>query len=138
MPRASLAPCLALDRQLRLPILSLANVSDSTYTCVADQNASFQQGSATNQDGRSSSLTAPNGPAQQSLVLAALQSCKGAPCNIGLIATHGTGTPLGDPIETGALGNAILKARAAECGRLALSSVKSCYGHTEGAAGGLL
>lgn len=54
------------------------------------------------------------------------------------------GTPLGDPIEVGALGTAIrgaVKAQQANAsakeGRsaLALGSAKSCFGHTEGAAG---
>ncbi len=53
---------------------------------------------------------------------------------------HGTGTPLGDPIEMGALGQA-LSARALPASsdsalrQLSIGSVKSCYGHTEGAAG---
>ncbi len=77
-----------------------------------------------------------------------------APCGAGLgadaagcVAVHGTGTPLGDPIEVGALGHALSregphKALAGSAGRpgddgapLRLLSVKSCYGHTEGAAG---
>ena len=50
-------------------------------------------GSATNQDGRSSALTAPNGPAQQAVILAALaaagveaDSVAGATSTAGLIA----------------------------------------------------
>lgn len=57
---------------------------------------------------------------------------------VGLVAVHGTGTPLGDPIEVGALGalNAGGGADNGETARkLLLASVKSCYGHTEGAAG---
>lgn len=46
------------------------------------------------------------------------------------------GTPLGDPIEVGALGSAAGgKAAAAGQRVLALGSSKSCYGHTEGTAG---
>lgn len=93
------------------------------------------QGSATNQDGRSSSLTAPNGPAQQALILSAVELSRGVVDAIGLIATHGTGTPLGDPIETGAIGAAVGARRKSLRTHLGLSSVKSCYGHTEGAAG---
>ena len=56
------------------------------------------------------------------------------------VAVHGTGTPLGDPIEVGALGQALHRAAGpAEVllrkGPVALPSVKACYGHTEGAAG---
>lgn len=98
------------------------------------------QGSATNQDGRSSSLTAPNGPAQQALILAAAQACRDSISAISLLATHGTGTPLGDPIETGAIGAAVAKLQPVYRNQgwnsgLTLSSVKATYGHTEGTAG---
>lgn len=54
----------------------------------------------------------------------------------GYIALHGTGTPLGDPIEMGALGQALaLPSSAESLANLAIGSVKSCYGHSEGAAG---
>lgn len=51
------------------------------------------------------------------------------------MAVHGTGTPLGDPIEMGALGQALSSYSASTMHRIAIGSVKSCYGHTEGAAG---
>jgi acyl transferase domain-containing protein len=58
-------------------------------------------GSAVNQDGRSSGLTAPHGPSQAALVTSAMKEAGTAVLH--LVATHGTGTPLGDPIESGAL-----------------------------------
>ena len=64
-------------------------------------------GSAYNQAGRSSGLTAPNGPAQTALVRIALQAAGRLPGDVGLVSVHGTGTPLGDPIEVGALGPAL-------------------------------
>ena len=60
------------------------------------------RGSAVNQDGRSSSLTAPNGPAQQGAIRAALLAGDVEAGAVGLLEMHGTGTPLGDPIEVGA------------------------------------
>ena len=49
------------------------------------------------------------------------------------------GTPLGDPIEVGALGQALSARRAspqaAARAPVAIASVKACFGHTEGAAG---
>ena len=51
-----------------------------------------------NQDGRSSSLTAPNGPAQGALLQAALHAGGLAASDVVTVAVHGTGTPLGDPI----------------------------------------
>lgn len=56
------------------------------------------QGAAVGQDGRSSSLTAPNGPAQAALVASALARAATAPGLVAMVAVHGTGTPLGDPI----------------------------------------
>ena len=50
-------------------------------------------GSCVNQDGRSSSLTAPNGPAQQAVIRTALQSrgC-GDASRVHVLEMHGTGT----------------------------------------------
>ena len=56
------------------------------------------QGSAVGQDGRSSSLTAPNGPAQQLLIASTLMAARRPATDVALLAVHGTGTPLGDPI----------------------------------------
>ena len=57
------------------------------------------------------------------------------PSDLSYMSVHGTGTPLGDPIELGALGQALSCRGAAQAGRLTIGSVKSCYGHTEGTAG---
>ena len=51
------------------------------------------------------------------------------------MALHGTGTPLGDPIETGALGQALPARGQAAKTVVSIAAVKSCYGHTEGTAG---
>lgn len=64
-------------------------------------------GSAYNQAGRSSGLTAPNGPAQSALVRKALAASLVQPHQVSMVSVHGTGTPLGDPIEVGALGQSM-------------------------------
>ena len=56
--------------------------------------------SAALQDGRSSSLTAPNGPAQQEVISAAMTAA--GQSSLQALEMHGTGTSLGDPIEMGA------------------------------------
>merc|ERR1711907_394296 len=66
------------------------------------------KGVSVNQDGRSSSLTAPNGPAQQSVMRAALRMDAGL--SLSNLHMHGTGTALGDPIEVGAA-SAVLAAQ---------------------------
>ncbi|MCX5661184.1 MAG: beta-ketoacyl synthase N-terminal-like domain-containing protein, partial [Planctomycetota bacterium] len=56
------------------------------------------------------------------------------PETIGLIEAHGTGTPLGDPIEVSALTLAF-RASTQRRGYCALGSVKSNMGHLDAAAG---
>jgi phthiocerol/phenolphthiocerol synthesis type-I polyketide synthase D len=92
------------------------------------------RGSATNSDGRSNGLTAPNPEAQAALLATAYRSAGVDPSTVDYIEAHGTGTPLGDPIEASALGEVLGAGR--EAGNpLLLGSVKSNLGHLEAAAG---
>ena len=88
-------------------------------------------GSAVRQDGRSASLTAPNGQAQQGLIRAALGDAAVTADALTLSQAHGTGTSLGDPIEAGSL-MALLTDRSAP---LVVGGVKANIGHAEPAAG---
>jgi glutamate-1-semialdehyde-2,1-aminomutase len=92
------------------------------------------RGSAINQDGASNGLTAPNGLAQQAVLRAALHSAGVEPARVSYVETHGTGTPLGDPIEVEALKAVLSEGRTAEL-PCALGSVKTNIGHLEAAAG---
>ena len=65
------------------------------------------RGTAVNQDGPSSALTAPNGPAQEDVIRTALARAGLKPRDVGYIEAHGTGTQLGDPLEVQALGGRI-------------------------------
>jgi len=58
-------------------------------------------GSATNQDGRSASITAPSGPAQTACIRKSLVEAMIDPPEVTFGECHGTGTALGDPIEVG-------------------------------------
>ena len=90
--------------------------------------------SAINQDGASGGFTVPSASAQTALIKTALHGCGWSPADVDYVETHGTGTPLGDPIEVSAL------ARAYGPGRdggqpLLIGSVKPNVGHLSAAAG---
>jgi acyl transferase domain-containing protein/acyl carrier protein/NADP-dependent 3-hydroxy acid dehydrogenase YdfG/1,4-dihydroxy-2-naphthoyl-CoA synthase len=87
-----------------------------------------------NQDGRTNGITAPNPQAQTRLMKEVHGRFGILPASIGLIEAHGTGTPLGDPIEIEGLSDAFagLGDRPGTC---ALGSVKSNMGHLLAAAG---
>ena len=92
------------------------------------------RGSAINHDGRSSGLTAPNGPAQQAVIRTALANGNISPHQVSYLEAHGTGTPLGDPIEVQAMSAVLGNGRLDE-NPLVIGSVKTNVGHLEGAAG---
>ena len=84
-------------------------------------------------DGRSATLTAPNGLAQEQLLRDTLRDAEMAPYEVDYMEAHGTGTALGDPIEMGAITNVLLRDR--EVGKpLVMGGVKANIGHLEAAA----
>jgi polyketide synthase PksN len=92
------------------------------------------KGSAINAGGKTSGYTVPNPNAQADLLAQALKAAAVAPTDISYIEAHGTGTPLGDPIEVAALAR-IYGRFADQEASCALGSVKSNIGHLESAAG---
>lgn len=92
------------------------------------------RGSAINQDGRSTGMTAPNVLAQQALLRAALKAASVEPNAVGYLECHGTGTPLGDPIEVEAI-KSVFAARGRRDAPLWLGAVKTNIGHLEAGAG---
>lgn len=90
------------------------------------------RGTAINEDGRSSSLTAPNGLAQQAVMRQALKQAKLEPHLVGYIEAHGSGTPLGDPIEAESIESVYGNGR---CTPLSMGTVKTNIGHLTAGAG---
>ena len=92
------------------------------------------KGSALNQDGASAGLTVPNGEAQALVIAEALSRAGVTPGEVDYLEAHGTGTPVGDPIELRAVASAFGPGRAPER-PLLIGSVKTNMGHLEAAAG---
>ncbi|KAF6802944.1 polyketide synthase, partial [Colletotrichum musicola] len=86
---------------------------------------------ASNSSGKSSTMTAPNPVAQEDLIrrahkLAGITDLS----KTAMMECHGTGTPVGDPIECEAVGRVF-----GDHGGVYIGSVKTNIGHVEGAAG---
>lgn len=112
-------------------MVALKRVSDARRD--GDRIIALIRGSAVNQDGSSGGLTVPSGPSQEKVIQKALENARLTPDEVGVIEAHGTGTPLGDPIELRALGNVFCKkTRPAP---LVVGSVKTNIGHLESSAG---
>ena len=91
------------------------------------------RGSTVQQDGRSSSITAPNGSAQARMLAAVYRFACLNTSQLSLLEAHGTGTPLGDPVEVGAVVKVAIP--QGKAGPLALNCVKANVAHSTAAAG---
>lgn len=98
-----------------------------------DRVLAIIRGTAVTQDGRSNGMTAPNGLAQQAVIGEALANAGLSAGALSYIEAHGTGTPLGDPIEVESLAAVLAQDTAVH--PCFLGSVKTNIGHLEAAAG---
>ncbi len=89
---------------------------------------------AVNQDGQTSTITVPSADAQSALLRQALRDAGLQPEDVTFVESHGTGTPVGDPIEAHAIGSVFGRQRG-DGQRVLIGAVKSAIGHLESAAG---
>src|SRR5690606_8527500 len=68
-----------------------------------DRVLAIVRGTAVNEDGRSTVITSPSGPAQEAVIRQALANGRVQASEVTFVEAHGTGTALGDPIELEAL-----------------------------------
>ncbi|VEP18730.1 Polyketide synthase [Hyella patelloides LEGE 07179] len=93
------------------------------------------KGSAINNDGAMKvGYTAPSESGQTRAIKAAQIMAEVEPETITYLEAHGTGTPLGDPIEVAAMTEAF-RANNSKKGYCAIGSVKTNVGHLDAAAG---
>ncbi len=115
-------------------VLVLKRLSDVDPS--VDRVRGVVQGSAVNQDGRSAGFTAPNGRSQIRVIRDALKDAGVGAAEVGYIEAHGTGTPLGDPIEIDSLNEAYCSGGLRDKDSpLVVGSAKANLGHLEAAAG---
>jgi acyl transferase domain-containing protein/acyl carrier protein len=101
---------------------AIAN-NDTILACI--------KGSAINHDGPSGGLTVPNGSSQKEVIKQAMKNASVLSHDIDYIEAHGTGTPLGDPIELETIGAVVKDIEQ----KMKVGSVKTNIGHLEPAAG---
>lgn len=95
----------------------------------------YVRGGAKNNDGASAGLTVPNRVAQREVLRAGLRAAGVDASTIDVVETHGTGTPLGDPIEMMAINEVYGQGSGERREPLRLGAVKGNIGHLECAAG---
>jgi len=104
---------------------------------MADRDTIYAviKGSAINNDGDEKiGYTAPSEAGQTSVIRAAQIMAEVEPETITYMEAHGTGTPLGDPIEISAMTDAF-RLNTDKKGYCAIGSVKTNVGHLDAAAG---
>ncbi|WP_262391856.1 type I polyketide synthase [Nocardiopsis sp. CNR-923] len=90
------------------------------------------RGGAVNNSGQTSYLARPDALGQKEVLRTAYRRAAVDPTQVAYVELHGTGTPVGDPVEAAALGAVFADGREDP---LYVGSAKTNVGHLEGAAG---
>ncbi|WP_327379075.1 phosphopantetheine-binding protein (plasmid) [Streptomyces sp. NBC_01216] len=108
---------------------------DALARADGDHRYAVVRGWAINSDGGSrAGFTVPNVAGQEAVIRRAMQRAGIRPRDVSYIEAHGTGTPLGDPVEIEALSR-VFSSDDRGPGACAIGSVKTNIGHTDAAAG---
>lgn len=99
----------------------------------SDRICALVRGSAVNQNGRTTSLTAPSLHAQVEVLRDALANARVKPEQVGYVEVHSNGSPFGDPVEIEALRDVLGNPRS-DGSPCVLGSVKTFIGHAEAAS----
>ncbi|WP_058542717.1 type I polyketide synthase [Pseudomonas fluorescens] len=114
-------------------LVTLKRLSDALE--AGDPIQAVIKGSAINNDGsKKVSFAAPSSQGQAQVIERALENAEVSAATLDFVETHGTGTPLGDPIEFKALMD-VFTQHGAKANTCALGSVKTNIGHLIAAAG---
>jgi amino acid adenylation domain-containing protein len=132
--------CRAFDAQARgtvagsgVGVVVLRRLADAL--AAGDPIRAVLRGSAINNDGAAKvGYTAPGVDGQAEVIAAAQQLAGIGPDDVTYIEAHGTGTPLGDPIEIAALAK-VFGAATSRRGFCAIGSIKTNIGHLDAASG---
>ena len=90
-------------------------------------------GTGVNQDGQTNGMTVPNKSAQKALIKKIYKEQNINPKDIHYFEAHGTGTPVGDPLEFSAINEVLAESGEVE-EKCLLGSVKTNIGHLEAGA----
>ncbi|MEQ8281588.1 MAG: SDR family NAD(P)-dependent oxidoreductase [Parvibaculum sp.] len=93
------------------------------------------EGSGVNTDGHTNGIALPSHKMQRLLIEQTMAKFDVDPAGIDFFEAHGTGTIVGDPAESRALGEAIGQKRKPGDGPLPIGSAKTNVGHLEPASG---
>ncbi|POS74652.1 hypothetical protein DHEL01_v206959 [Diaporthe helianthi] len=91
------------------------------------------RGTAVNANGRTSGIAQPNADRQEAVIRKAYSAAKLDVLDTDYVECHGTGTPIGDPIEVAAIARCFTEQRRDT--RLFIGASKPNFGHSEAASG---
>ncbi|KAJ5951025.1 uncharacterized protein N7479_009438 [Penicillium vulpinum] len=132
--RTMLANRLSWFFDLQAPSIMMDTACSSSLTAVHLAAQSLRSGEC-GMDGRTPGITLPSPISQANLIRSVYERYGISMRDTAYFEAHGTGTPVGDPLELSAVGMTLGQAQTPTDEPLYVGSVKTNFGHTEGAAG---